>query len=45
VARTATGAERARLWAALLESHPFFAEHQAGIDREIPLVVLERREA
>jgi len=45
VARTAVGEERARLWAALLESHPFFADHQADIDREIPLVVLERQEA
>jgi deazaflavin-dependent oxidoreductase (nitroreductase family) len=41
-ATTATGDERARLWVALLESHPFFAEHQAKTSREIPLVLLER---
>jgi deazaflavin-dependent oxidoreductase (nitroreductase family) len=41
-ATTATGDERARLWAALLESHPFFADHQAKTSREIPLVLLER---
>jgi deazaflavin-dependent oxidoreductase (nitroreductase family) len=41
-ATTATGEERARLWAALLESHPFFADHQAKTSREIPLVLLER---
>lgn len=41
-ARTATGAERAELWAALVASHPFFVDHQqtAGA-REIPLVVLD----
>jgi deazaflavin-dependent oxidoreductase (nitroreductase family) len=41
-ATTATGDERARLWAALLEGFPFFADHQAKTDREIPLVLLER---
>jgi deazaflavin-dependent oxidoreductase (nitroreductase family) len=41
-ATTATGDERARLWAALLEGHPFFADHQAKTSREIPLVLLER---
>ena len=42
VATTATGDERARLWAALVDSHPFFADHQAKTSREIPLVLLER---
>jgi deazaflavin-dependent oxidoreductase (nitroreductase family) len=41
-ATTATGDERAPLWAALVESHPFFADHQAKTSREIPLVLLER---
>jgi deazaflavin-dependent oxidoreductase (nitroreductase family) len=41
-ATTATGDERARLWAALVESHPFFVDHQAKTSREIPLVLLER---
>jgi len=40
-ARTAAGDERARLWAGLLEGFPFFADHQAGTEREIPLVVLD----
>ena len=40
-ARTATGDERARLWAELVAGHPFFADHQAGTEREIPLVLLE----
>lgn len=40
-ATTATGEERARLWASLLEGFPFFADHQAETDREIPLVLLE----
>jgi deazaflavin-dependent oxidoreductase (nitroreductase family) len=41
-ATTATGDERARLWASLLEGFPFFADHQAKTEREIPLVLLER---
>jgi deazaflavin-dependent oxidoreductase (nitroreductase family) len=41
-ATTAAGEERARLWAGLIESHPFFADHQAKTSREIPLVLLER---
>jgi deazaflavin-dependent oxidoreductase (nitroreductase family) len=41
-ATTATGRERAELWASLLEGFPFFAEHQASTEREIPLVLLER---
>lgn len=41
-ARVVEGAERERLWPLLLEQAPFFADHQAQLDREIPLVVLER---
>lgn len=41
-ASTATGDERATLWAELVGTHPFFAEHQAKTDREIPLVLLDR---
>ena len=39
------GAERQRLWEAIVTAHPFFAEHQAKVTREIPLVALERRGA
>lgn len=39
-ATVAQGARREELWASLLEAFPFFAAHQAGVDREIPLVVL-----
>jgi deazaflavin-dependent oxidoreductase (nitroreductase family) len=42
VARTAEGEERDRLWSELLETHPFFADHQAQVIRQIPLVLLER---
>jgi deazaflavin-dependent oxidoreductase (nitroreductase family) len=42
VARTAEGEERDRLWRELLETHPFFADHQAQVTRLIPLVLLER---
>ena len=42
VARTAEGEERDRLWAELLETHPFFADHQAQVTRQIPLVLLRR---
>ncbi|HEX5502165.1 MAG TPA: nitroreductase family deazaflavin-dependent oxidoreductase [Thermomicrobiales bacterium] len=40
-----SGAERRRLWARVVEQHPFFAEHQAKTTREIPVVALERRGA
>ncbi len=36
-------ADRGRLWAALLEQSPFFADHQAKTEREIPLFTIERR--
>lgn len=40
-ARTATGAERARLWEQALEFWPPYAEYQAKTEREIPVVVLD----
>ena len=41
-ARTATGTERARLWARLNEIYPPYDEYQrTAKDREIPVVVLE----
>lgn len=42
VAVVTEGAERARLWAMVTEHYPFFLDHQAKADREIPIVVLER---
>jgi deazaflavin-dependent oxidoreductase (nitroreductase family) len=39
------GEERDRLFASVSERYPFFAEHQAGISRRIPVVALERRPA
>ncbi len=40
-ARTATGAERARLWEQALEFWPPYAEYQTKTEREIPVVVLD----
>ena len=40
-ARTATGAERARLWAKALEFWPPYAEYQQKTEREIPVVLLD----
>lgn len=42
-ARTTTGAERARLWELMLGVYPPYAGYQAKTEREIPVVVLERR--
>ena len=36
------GAERQQLWARIVEQYPFFAEHQAKIARQIPVIALER---
>jgi deazaflavin-dependent oxidoreductase (nitroreductase family) len=36
------GDERSRVWAVLTELYPFFADHQAGVDRTIPVVALAR---
>ena len=40
-ARTATGAERARLWEKSLEFWPPYADYQKKTEREIPVVVLD----
>ncbi|MGA2320517.1 MAG: nitroreductase family deazaflavin-dependent oxidoreductase [Solirubrobacteraceae bacterium] len=42
-ARTAEGEERTRLWSLMSEVWPAYDEYQAKTDREIPIVVLERR--
>jgi len=42
VATTATGQERERLWPMLKETYPFFADHEAGTGRTIPVVILTR---
>jgi len=39
-ARTASGAERSRLWQLALAVYPTYARYQARTDREIPVVVL-----
>jgi deazaflavin-dependent oxidoreductase (nitroreductase family) len=40
-ARTATGAERTRLWQTALEFWPPYADYQQKTEREIPVVVLD----
>ncbi|HWQ12601.1 MAG TPA: nitroreductase/quinone reductase family protein [Roseiflexaceae bacterium] len=44
-ARGATAAERQRFWPLLLQLYPPYARYQARTDREIPLVVLQPRDA
>ena len=44
-ASVAEGAERERLWSLMGEVWPAYDEYQARTDREIPVVVLERRPA
>jgi deazaflavin-dependent oxidoreductase (nitroreductase family) len=39
----AAGEERTRLWSAMAEVWPAYDEYQARTEREIPVVVLERR--
>ncbi len=36
----ADGAERARLWAKIVERYPNFTKYQAGVTRALPVVVL-----
>jgi deazaflavin-dependent oxidoreductase (nitroreductase family) len=43
VARDAEGAERSELWELMLTEWPAYAEYQTKTDRQIPVVVLERR--
>jgi proline iminopeptidase len=42
-ARTAEGDERAELWDLMLQQWPDYDGYQARTEREIPVVVLERR--
>ena len=42
-ARTASGAERIRLWQLMTEAWPAYDNYRERTDREIPVVVLERR--
>lgn len=42
VAVVTTGAERERLFAGIQAKYPFFTDHQAGVQRQIPVVALER---
>jgi deazaflavin-dependent oxidoreductase (nitroreductase family) len=42
-ASTATGEERARLWALMVEAWPAYDDYAKRTEREIPVVVLERR--
>ena len=41
-ARTATGEERARLWARFKAAYPRFARYEDKTNREIPVVILEQ---
>ena len=41
-ARDLRGEERARVWAEITQKYPFFLDHQANIERTIPIVALER---
>lgn len=41
-ARVATGQERDALYAEQSRRYPMFAEYQEGVDRTIPVVILER---
>ena len=41
VARRAEGADRARLWPALKQMNPFYAQYERITDRDIPVVILE----
>ncbi len=39
------GSERQRLWDRVVEQYPFFADHQAKVTRQIPVIMLKRRES
>ena len=41
-ARIASGDERARLWAQMVDVYPPYAEYQSKTTRKIPVIVLER---
>jgi deazaflavin-dependent oxidoreductase (nitroreductase family) len=42
IARPLAGAERDAAFARIVADYPFFADHQAGIERIIPVVALDR---
>jgi deazaflavin-dependent oxidoreductase (nitroreductase family) len=42
VAIPLTGEDRERTWEMLKQTYPFFADHEAEVDREIPVVELRR---
>ena len=44
LASTAQSAERPRLWSSMAEVWPAYDDYQAKTDREIPVVVLSRRQ-
>ena len=44
-ARVADADEKAELWPRLVEQYPPFAGYQARTERDIPVIVLERRAA
>lgn len=44
LASAAQGAERARLWSSMIEVWPAYDDYQTRTDREIPVVVLSRRQ-
>ncbi|HTT86841.1 MAG TPA: nitroreductase family deazaflavin-dependent oxidoreductase [Acidimicrobiales bacterium] len=43
VARVATGDERSRVWEKQKRDSPSFAQYEANTTRQIPVVILERR--
>lgn len=43
IAIVTEGPERQRLWTRVVELYPFFADHQAKVTRQIPVIVLERQ--
>ncbi len=43
VATIAEGKAREQLWAKVLQAGSFFADHQAKVKRQIPVIILERR--
>lgn len=44
IASVTEGAERQQLWTQIVEQYPFFADHQTKTTRQIPVILLERRE-
>jgi deazaflavin-dependent oxidoreductase (nitroreductase family) len=42
IARVASGTERARLWPMMTKIWPEYEKYQAKVERELPVVVLER---